>query len=94
MQIFFELYDLEDESIMYMKGNKYIPPIGTIVYFSDSAENSNRELIGIDCYGVVNEHYYDIENDRLTVICKTKENLTDSWYEQLRKINEIKNKKL
>jgi hypothetical protein len=94
MKVFFELYDLEDESIMYLKGKEYIPLIGTTVYFSDSVEDKNRNIIGIDCYGVVNEHFYDIENDRLTVMCKINEVLNDSWYEHLEKFYTIKNQKL
>ena len=93
MIIFFNLYDKEDENIMILKGSDYIPPIGSTVYFSDSVDTDNREIIGIDCVSVVTEYFYSIEGNQMDIICKANEDLSESWYELLEKYNKIKYKK-
>jgi len=93
MKIYYDLYDLDLEPLITLKGREYIAPIGSDVYFSDIVEDTNNNIICINFESKVIGHYYNVKLDILYVNCQTDNQIDESLENDIFIYNTIKNDK-
>ena len=97
MNIVFELIDKEDEPLISLPGNEYIPPIGTMVYFYNQLYDEELDdEATIERTGIVESYYYSIDEDALHIYCKDDIDIDDEknkhHLEEIRKYNTLQRK--
>jgi hypothetical protein len=90
MKIIFSLLDQEGELMFDMGGNEYIPKIGSIVAFYDT-EWDGDDSFSIEYGSTVDNYFYDISKDELTIFCTVDRLLNDKDNEKISKFNELRN---
>ena len=84
MKIKFLLLDQDGYLLTSMYGNKYVPPIKEDILFDgEEGDVSIHEL------AFVTEKYYDIREDKLTVVCEIYNVLNDYGRAQFEMYNNL-----
>lgn len=79
MKVYYELYDNNGENLLSSKGKGFIAPIGTQILFYE--ENKNAI---IDCSAIVKSYQYDIESDKVHIICLFEGEIHERFYEEIK----------
>jgi hypothetical protein len=57
--IIFKIINVKGEILTHFNGEKFIPTVGTKITYYESSKN----------YALVHSYEYDIESDRLFIVC-------------------------